>query len=94
MDTQPRKRAVAIRYKSDEDSAPSIVAKGQGVIAEQILEIAEKHNIPLYEDRDLVEVLSALDLGSAIPPDLYQAVAEVLAFVYRLNNKIPEQGNG
>lgn len=81
----PRKRAVAIRYQAGEDTAPSVIAKGRGHIAEQILALAETHQIPLYEDPDLVEVLSAIDLGQEIPPELYQAVAQVLAFVYRMN---------
>lgn len=87
----PRKKAVALRYKSDEDPAPVIVAKGSGTIAERILDLAEEHDIPLYEDPDLVEVLSAIDLGRVIPPDLYQAVAEVLAFVYQVNSNARKQ---
>jgi len=86
-ETPHRQRAVALRYRPGEDEAPVVVAKGKGFIAEKIIAIAEKHDIPLYQDPDLVEILSAVDLSAAIPPELYQAVAEVLAFVYRMNEK-------
>jgi flagellar biosynthesis protein len=85
MDTvDKRTKATALRYKKGEDSAPKVVARGSGLIAEKILEIAREHNIPLKEDPQLVEVLSTLDLYEDIPPELYKAVAEVLAFVYKM----------
>ena len=87
---EARKKAVALRYKRGEDTAPVVVAKGGGAIADRIIEIAREHDIPLYEDPDLVEVLAKVDLGNIIPPQLYQAVAEVLAFVYNLNRKMVE----
>lgn len=80
-----RKRAVALHYDSEDNAAPTIAAKGQGEIAERIIALAQQHDVPLYEDPDLVEVLSSIDLGREIPADLYKAVAEVLAFVYRMN---------
>jgi len=83
-----RKKVAAIRYAPGKDTAPKIVAKGSGAIAERILEIAKEHNVPLREDRQLVEVLSKLDLYQEIPPDLYKAVAEVLAFVYKMTKKV------
>ncbi|MBF0506627.1 MAG: EscU/YscU/HrcU family type III secretion system export apparatus switch protein [Nitrospirae bacterium] len=85
-----RKKAAALRYNVKEDTAPRVVAKGSGAIAEKILSIAKEHNIPLRDDPQLVEVLSALDLYQEIPPDLYKAVAEVLAFVYKMTKKIPK----
>ena len=81
-------KAVALKYETDKDSAPRVVAKGRDVIAEKIIETARAHNVPLYEDKNLVQVLEALDLDTEIPPELYRAVAEVLAFIYRLNGKI------
>jgi flagellar biosynthesis protein len=78
------KRSLA-RYDHPRDPAPRVVAKGQGRIAEKILEIAREHRIPIHEDPDLVEVWAKIELDRAIPPELYQAVAEVLAFLYRLN---------
>ena len=80
-------KAVALKYRKEKDAAPKITAKGRGVIAEKIVETAKAHNVPLYEDKNLVQVLEALDLDTEIPPELYRAVAEVLAFIYRLNNK-------
>ncbi len=82
---EKRSKAVALRYDHPRDPAPRVVAKGQGRIAEKILEIAREHQIPIHEDPDLVEVLAKIELDRAIPPELYQAVAEVLAFLYRLN---------
>ncbi len=82
-------RAVALRYEHQKDDAPRVVAKGRGEIAKKIIEIAREHDITIYEDDELVEVLSRLDLDQMIPPELYQAVAEVLAFVYRLNGRAP-----
>lgn len=85
--TPPEKRqqAVAIRYKAEEDNAPRVIAKGQGVLAERILEIARAEGIHIQEDPDLVGLLAKLDIDTSIPEELYKAVAEVLAFVYRLN---------
>jgi flagellar biosynthesis protein len=78
------KKAVALRYRKEKESAPRIVAKGRGSIAERILQIAKEHNVPLKEDPQLVEVLSTLDVYQEIPPELYKAVAEILAFVYKM----------
>ena len=83
MDKQ--KKAVALKYNKGKDSAPKIVAKGKGYIAEKIIEAARENNVPLYEDKNLSQVLEALDLDTEIPPELYRAVAEVLAFIYKLN---------
>ena len=81
-------KAVALRYDKQEDHAPRVVAKGKGYLAEKIIGVAREHDIPLYKDKNLVQVLEALDLETEIPPELYRAVAEVLAFIYRLNNKM------
>jgi flagellar biosynthesis protein len=85
----PKKKdkAVALKYETEKDAAPRVVAKGRDFIAEKIIETARAHNIPLYEDKNLVQVLEAFDLDTEIPPELYRAVAEVLAFIYRLNSK-------
>lgn len=79
------RRAVALRYNTPEDTAPVVVAKGRGRTAEQIIELAKKNDVPMREDRNLVQLLSALDLEQAIPPEAYQAVAAILAFLYKLN---------
>lgn len=81
-----KQTAVALHYDKDTDNAPKIVAKGKGVLAEKIIEIARKNDIPVYEDADLIEILSKLDLGQEIPPELYKLIAEVLVFIYKSNN--------
>lgn len=86
-DTQ-RKKAAALRYDRTRDGAPKVVAKGRGKMAERIVEMARQNNVPLVEDRNLVQMLEALDLNTDIPTELYQAVAEVLVFVYRMNHKL------
>jgi len=86
-----RRRAVAIRYDQEQDAAPVVVAKGRALLAERIIELAAEHGVTMYEDPDLVELLYTLDLDMQIPVELYQAVAEVLAFVYRLNGLLPAE---
>jgi flagellar biosynthesis protein len=81
-------KAVALRYERSKDGAPRVVAKGRGHVADSIVAIAREHNVPLVADRNLVEVLEALDINLEIPPELYRAVAEVLVFVYRINGKM------
>jgi flagellar biosynthesis protein len=82
-----KSKAVALKYEKDKDAAPRLVAKGRGFVAQKIIETARAHRVPLHEDQNLIEVLEALDLESEIPQELYRAVAEVLAFIYRLNGK-------
>lgn len=83
--------AAAIKYDSSTDSAPILAARGRGFIAEKIIEIAEQFGIPIKNDPDLVQVLSKLEVGTEIPVELYRAVAEILAFVYSLNeNQRPQ----
>lgn len=81
------KRAVALEYDPDVDSAPKVVATGRGVIAEKILEIARENHLPIRDDPILADALAQVDLYEVIPPELYSVVAEVFAFVYRLREK-------
>ena len=81
------KKVVALRYAPPEDAAPKVTAKGQGVIAEKIIEIARKNHIPIKDDPELVNILSMLDLDEEISPSVYKVVAEILAFVYSLKKK-------
>lgn len=81
--TGERLRAAALRYDYPTDRAPRVVARGEGHVAERILALAREHGIPIREDRELVDVLARLDLDSEIPPELYQAIAEILAFLAR-----------
>ncbi len=75
-----RKAAVALTYEKG-DTAPRVVATGKGYVADKILETAAQHNVPIHEDRQLAESLSTLEIGDAIPPELYEVVAEILLFV-------------
>ena len=79
--------AVALKY--DGKNAPKITAKGTGITAEQILAIAEQHNIPLQTEPELARILAQVPLGEEIPRELYLAVAEVIAFAYMLSGKTP-----
>lgn len=83
-----KKKAVALRYRDGEDSAPRVVAKGEGLVADKIREVAKEAGVPLYEDDALVEVLAQIELDREVPPELYQAVAEVMSWVYRANGQI------
>jgi flagellar biosynthesis protein len=88
-DDRPARRAVALRY--DGSGAPRVTAKGEGLIAEEILRRAREHGIPLQEDTALAALLARIDLGAEIPEALYRAVAQVLLFAYTLSGKkIPE----
>ncbi len=89
MDKEYPKKAVALRYDRQKEDAPKVVAKGQGKIAEKIIELALKHDIPIKDDPDLIEVLSSLEIDEEIPSEIYVAVAELLAFVYSANSKRP-----
>lgn len=81
------KKAVALRYDEQKDEAPRILASGSGLIAKTILEKAKEAGIHIQENPDLIELLSKVPVGEQIPPELYQTVAEVLAFVYSVNEK-------
>lgn len=80
-----RKWAVSLRYDPESDRAPRITARGAGALAEKIIALAREHGVHIHEDPDLAGALSLLEVNTEIPEDLYRAVAEVLAFLYRLN---------
>ncbi|QCU90431.1 EscU/YscU/HrcU family type III secretion system export apparatus switch protein [Thiomicrorhabdus sediminis] len=82
------KIAVSLQYDSDESSAPKVTAKGSGLIAQQIIETAEQHNIPIQKDHELVELLAQVELDAEIPATLYEAVAQVLVFAYQVSGKL------
>ena len=79
----PNQQAIALAYGAG-DYAPKVVARGRGLIAEQIIARAKEHQVFVHESRDLVGLLMQVDLDDHIPPALYQAIAEVLAWLYRL----------
>lgn len=88
MKKKSPQKAVALRYDHERERSPRVVAKGRGKIAEKIVALAKTHQVPLVEDQNLIQMLEALDVDTQIPVELYQAVAEVLVFVYRLNQKM------
>ncbi len=79
----PRRQAAALRYATGETPVPEVVATGEGAIAERIIAVARAHGIPIHESPDLVRLLTRLPPDTAIPPELYRAVAEVIAFLMR-----------
>ena len=85
MSPPERKRATALSYKQGGEGAPKIVAQGQGLIADKILELARAAGVPIREDAALANALESLEIGTEIPEDLYVAVAEALAWAYRLD---------
>lgn len=84
----PLKSAVALAY-SQSDAAPRVVAKGRGMIAEQIISRAREHGVYVHESPELVSLLLQIDLDQRIPPQLYVAVSELLAWIYRLESGQP-----
>jgi flagellar biosynthesis protein len=79
--------AIAIKYDTDKDNAPRVVAKGMRLKAEKIRDIAKAHGVPFMRNTTLAEALYRVDVGQEIPEELYDAVAEVLNFVYALKNQ-------
>lgn len=90
----PRARAAALSYDASRDAAPRLVAKGQGLVAERIVELAREHGVPVHRDPALVDVLSRLDLDRHIPVEFYLVVAQMLAFIYRAQAAAGERGHG
>ena len=81
-----RQMAVALAYQSGE-AAPKVIARGRGIIAQAIIERAKEHGIFVHESQELVSLLMQVELDEHIPPELYLAVAELLAWVYRLEHR-------
>lgn len=84
---------IAVALKYDGQHAPKVTARGEGVTAEQILELAEKHGIPLQNEPELARILAQVPLGEEIPQELYIAVAEIISFAYFLSGKVPDNLN-
>ncbi len=80
--------AISLKYDTKKMSAPKVTAKGSGLMAKQIIQIALDHNIPLQTDKQLVELLSQVEIDDQIPEELYEAIAQVLIFAYQLSDKI------
>ena len=84
---QIKNLAISLKYSWGSNHAPKVTAKGQGWVAEKIIAMAEQQNIPIKKDKDLVALLEKIDVGREIPESLYKLVAELLAWVYQLNNE-------
>lgn len=82
-----KKKAVALQYDMDTDPAPKVVAKGQGTIADNLIEKAIEHDVEVYEDKKLVESLFGLEINEEIPEELYQAVAEIIFYIYSADER-------
>ena len=80
--------AVALSFDPAKDRAPKVAAKGEGDLAEEIIRLALEHGIPIKYDPDLLQVLSKLDVGQAIPEEAFLVVAELLAFIYWVNQEM------
>ena len=80
MAKKDEKKVVALSYDF-EDTAPKIVAKGSGLVGQNILNTAKEHDVPVYEDAKLARMLTQLDIGDNIPPELYDIVAQILVFI-------------
>ena len=78
-------KAVSLQYKKGKNVAPKVTAKGQGWMADRIIKMAQENNNPIREDKDLLHLLSEIDVGQEVPESLYKVVAELLAWVYQLN---------
>lgn len=87
-------KAVALVYDRDRGGAPQVVASGKGELAAKMIELARQNGVEVVEDPDLLALLATVPVGEEIPLELYQAVAEVLAFVYRVNGKWKDGGEG
>jgi len=82
-----KEKAVALRYDTDKENAPRVVAKGEGHTAQNIIKIAKLNNLPIKKDADLIELLSKIDIDKEVPEALYKAVAEVFSFIYKVTKK-------
>lgn len=83
-------KSVAVSLEYDGTGAPKVSAKGYGYVADEIIQIAKEHDIPITSDSNLVSLLSQVELDSEIPESLYQAVVQVLIFAYQLSGKQPD----
>ncbi len=83
-----RKKAIALRYEENKDKAPVVIAKGQGHIADLIIKLAKENNIPVIEDKELIDAMINIDVYEEIPPQLYKAIAQVLVFVKYIRKRM------
>jgi len=84
------KEAVGLHHDREGDSAPEVIARGRGELAERILEIAEEHGVPIRRDPDLLQLLAASRVGEEVPEEVYAAVAQLIAFLWRMNEELAD----
>lgn len=84
--TPKPQKAVALKYDREKSGAPKVVASGKGEVANNIIKLAQEHDIFIKKDADLVELLSKIEINKEIPPMLYKAVAEVFSFIYKITD--------
>ena len=84
----PPRQAIALKY--DGQHAPTLTGKGDDALAEAILKIAREHEVPIYENAELVRLLARMELGDSIPEELYRTIAEIIAFAWNLKGKFPQ----
>jgi len=82
-----KKKAAALRYNTSKESAPRLIAKGEGKSATNIIKIAKENDIPIKKDEDLMELLSKVEIDKEVPAELYKVVAEVFSFIYKISKK-------
>lgn len=85
MENTKKDTAVALKYEMEEDIAPKVIAKGQGEVARKIVENAQEHDIPVYRDEKLAKQLGELETDDYIPEELYDAVAQILVFIAKVD---------
>jgi flagellar biosynthesis protein len=90
-DQPARETAVALHYAAEREGAPRVVAKGKGLVAQKIKQIAQANHIPIHQDDDLVELLAQIEIDREIPAELYGAVAEILSWIYRANTAMKQE---
>lgn len=87
-----RQKAVALRYRVEEDASPVVIASGYGSIAEKIIDVAEEKGIPVYKDDSAASMLCMLEVGRTIPPDLYEVVATIYMQILTMSKKVKKEG--
>jgi flagellar biosynthesis protein len=85
------KKAIALKYDKDKNNAPRVVAKGSRYLAQEIINIATKYEVPIKKDEDMTVMLEQIEINQEIPPQMYKAVAEIFSFIYGLTNEKGEK---
>lgn len=87
------KQATALKYSQEQGNAPVVVASGMGYVAQKIVNIAQENNVPVYQDDSLATLLGQLEIGSEIPPELYQAIVDLYVYFLNFNDNLTEKSD-